>query len=280
MGLTRMSKLLAQAREQGIGCGSFSVYSMEAMIGTLKAAEEQRTPVIIQLAEARFGVAPFELVGPMMLGAAKNADVEVAVHLDHGNSVEVIEKALQMGFTSVMYDGSSKSFDENVKNTKKVRELAKFYGADVEAELGVMGVGEDGKNGGQMQCTVPEDAKRFVELTGVDALAVAIGNQHGNYLSDPCLRFDILREIHRLIPDQPLVLHGGSGISDEDFQECIRNGIAKINIATATLNSMTERAGIYFQETLTPNYYGLSQRLIDGAFEAVKHHIKVFNMEK
>ncbi len=278
MALVRMSNLLAKAREKRVGCGSFSVYNMEALMGTLKAAQELDTPIILQLAQARFDTAPLELVGPMMVRAAKEADVDVAVHLDHGSSMEVLKKALDMGFTSVMYDGSLLPFEENVENTLAVKEMAKAYGADVEAELGLVGRSEGGGHDYGVLCTVPADAKLFVERTGVEALAVAIGNQHGNYPSAPELRFDILKDIHRAVAEEPLVLHGGSGITDADFQECIRGGITKINIATAILNGMTDRAHGYLGGKKPYTFYGMSREMVDGAYEVVKHHIQVFNM--
>lgn len=278
MSLVKMSSLLKRAKESGRGCGSFSTYSMEGLMGIIKAAEEVNTPVILQLAEARFKTAPLELVGPMMINAAKEAKIDVAVHLDHGCSIEVIEKALMMGFTSVMYDGSALPFAANVANTRQVKLMAEKFGADVEGELGLVGRSEGGGHDCGIRCTVPEDARIFITETGVDALAVAIGNQHGSYPVAPRLRFDILREIHHLVPEVPLVLHGGSGIEDEDFQECIRNGVAKINVATAILNEMVARAINYLHRDDAANYYELNQELVQGAYEVTRHHIKVFNM--
>lgn len=279
MSLVRMSNLLKKAKENKVGCGSFSVYSMEALMGTLRAAEELRTPVILQLAEARFKTAPLELMGPMMVNAAKEAKVEVAVHLDHGCTMGAIRKALELGFTSVMYDGSALPFEENAAGTQAVRAMAAGYEADVEAELGLVGRSEGGDHDYGIQCTIPEDARIFVDQTGVEALAVAIGNQHGNYPSAPKLRFDILKDIHRAVPGEQLVLHGGSGITDEDFRECIRNGITKVNIATAILDGMTDRAKKYLKEAEHGTYYGMSKVMEDGAYEVVKHHINVFNMK-
>lgn len=278
MALMKMSTLLKRAEEKGTGCGSFSVYSMEALMGTVKAAEELNTPVILQLAEARFGTAPLELMGPMMINAACEARVDMAVHLDHGRSLRVIRQALNMGFTSVMYDGSALPFDVNIADSLKVKAMAEAYDADVEAELGLVGRSESGDCDYGIQCTVPVDAKIFMDRAGVDALAIAIGNQHGNYLSEPSLRFDILKDIHRLLPKTHLVLHGGSGITDEDFQECIRNGITKINVATAILDGMMDRAAKYFGRSNPHTYYQANREMVAGAYEVVKHHIKVFNM--
>lgn len=280
MALVKMSTLLKRARENGTGCGSFSVYSMEALMGTVKAAEELGTPVILQLAEARFQTAPLELMGPMMINAAKEAGIDMAVHLDHGRSMDVIKKALELGFTSVMYDGSALPFEDNIADSRAVKAMAAEYDADVEAELGLVGRSEGGDHDYGIQCTVPEDAKLFMERTGVDALAVAIGNQHGNYPSAPKLRFDILKDIHQMMPDAHLVLHGGSGITDADFQECIRNGITKVNIATAVLNGMMDQVSGYFARAKPYTYYEANREMVAGAYEVVKHHIKVFNMEE
>ncbi|MEY8356298.1 class II fructose-bisphosphate aldolase [Lachnospiraceae bacterium 54-53] len=138
MALVRMSELLNRAREKGIGCGAFSVYSMEAVMGATMAARDKNTPIILQLAESRFKMAPLELVGPMMINAAKTAEVDIAVHLDHGSGMEPIKKALEMGFTSVMYDGSALPMEENIENTKIVKGMAFPFDADVEAELGLV----------------------------------------------------------------------------------------------------------------------------------------------
>ncbi len=279
MGLVKMSALFERAGKLGVGCGSFSVYSMEAAMGAVRAAEELNTPVILQLAEARFKTAPLELMGPLMMSAARNAKVDIAVHLDHGNSLAVIEQALKMGFTSVMYDGSSKPFEENIKNTLIVKQMAKAYGADVEAELGLVGRSEGGEMDYGIFCTDPDNAMEFARRTEVEALAIAIGNQHGNYPVAPRLRFDILRDIHAKIPDLPLVLHGGSGISDEDFKKCIREGICKINIATAIVNEMIKEAENYLKKEASPDYYGLNRQMAEGACRTVRHHIEVFNMK-
>lgn len=278
MALVKMSSLLDNAKSKNIAVGSFSTYNMESIIANIKAAEDTNTSLIIQLAQGRFGTAPLELVGPMMVNAAKESKANIAVHLDHASDFEVIKRALELGFTSVMYDGSTLPFDENVSNTKKVVDLAKSFGADSEAELGLLGMSEGGEENYGIKCTDPADAEIFVKETNVSALAVAIGNQHGNYPCVPKLRMDILKDIHERIPDQMLVLHGGSGISDSDFQECIKYGIRKINIATATLNEMTAEAKNYLKNENNPNYYDLSKHMREGAYRVCKHHIEVFNM--
>ena len=260
-----MKKLLEEAEKKGIAVGAFSVGNMEMVMGAVKAAEELETPIILQIAEVRLKSSPLELMGPMMLAAAENADVDIAVHLDHGLNVETVEQALDIGFTSVMLDGSLLPLEENIKTVKGVVETAKEYGATVEAELGVVGGN-------------PDDAKRFCDETGVDALAVAIGNAHGNYPVLPELRFDVLEEIHKKV-STPLVLHGGTGISDEQFQRAISLGVRKINIATASFDNLAAYAKAYCDNKEKANYFELSACEVEGVYQNVKRHIKVFNME-
>ena len=183
--LVNMSKLLADAQKGDYAVGSFSVANMEMVLGVLKAAKELKAPVILQIAEVRLKQSPLEIIGPLMVAAAKSAGTPVAVHFDHGKTIEKITQALELGFTSVMFDGSHLPLDENIKTTKEVIALAKKYGADVEAEIGCVGGSEDGSEDIAINCTKPEDAVRFESETGVDALAIAIGNAHGNYKSTP-----------------------------------------------------------------------------------------------
>ena len=200
-----------QAGNEHRGVGAFSVGNMEMVKGAVRAAEEADTPIILQIAEVRLAHSPLELMGPMMVQAAKEAKVDVAVHLDHGLTEETVKKALELGFTSVMYDSSTYPFEENIERTKEIVKLAGIYGATVEAELGLVGGSEDGSCDHGIRCTDPEDAKIFCDRTGVDALAVAIGNAHGNYPVAPTLAVDGLEEIQKRT-ETPLVLHGGRGL--------------------------------------------------------------------
>lgn len=277
MALVTMKSLLEQANNNHKGVGAFSVGNMEMVKGAIQAAEELDTPIILQIAEVRLKHSPLALMGPMMVQAARKAKVDVAVHLDHGLTMDVVKQALELGFTSVMFDSSTYPFEENIARTKEVVELAKKYGATVEAELGLVGGSEDGSCDHGIRCTNPDDAKIFCEQTGIDALAVAIGNAHGNYPVAPKLAFDVLEEIHRQV-EVPLVLHGGSGITDEDFQKAISLGIVKVNIATASFNKLTQRAEEYLQSEGVHNYFALNEAMVSGTYENVKHHINVFNM--
>lgn len=276
MALVTMKKLLEQASKERRGVGAFSVGNMEMVKGAVQAAEEMNTPIILQIAEVRLPHSPLALMGPMMVQAAKEAKVDVAVHLDHGLTVETVKKALELGFTSVMFDSSNYSFEENIERTKEVAEIAKGYGATVEAELGLVGGSEDGSEDHGIRCTDPESAKVFCERTGIDALAVAIGNAHGNYPVAPTLAFDVLEEIEKRT-EVPLVLHGGSGITDDDFRRAISLGIVKVNIATASFNQLTKRAEEYFQTEGAHNYFKLNEAMVQGTYENVRHHIEVFN---
>lgn len=275
MSLVKITNLLSKAEEENYAVGSFSISNMEMIIGALKAAEEANSPIILQIAESRLLNSPLDLIGPLMVSAAKNAKVPVAVHFDHGTTVVNIKKALELGFTSVMIDGSHLSFDENVKITKAVKNLANKYGADVEAEIGQVGGSEDGSEDIQMKVTSIKDAKRFVEETKIDALAVAIGNSHGVYKGTPKLRFDVLEELSKNI-EIPLVLHGGSGITNGDFKKCKNKGIRKINIATATFNSVEESVRELYLNNEKKNYFMLQEAEVQGAYKNIKNHIEIF----
>ncbi|MGF7002923.1 fructose-bisphosphate aldolase class II [Lachnospiraceae bacterium PFB1-21] len=276
MALVKMKELLEGAKKEGRGIGAFSVGNLEMVMGAVKAAEELATPIILQIAEVRLPHAPLALIGPLMVAAAKEAKVPMAVHLDHGLEYSTIKEALDIGFTSVMLDASRDSFEENIRKTQEVVKLAGQYGATVEAELGLVGGSEDGSTDHGVKCTNPQDALIFCRETGVDALAVAIGNAHGDYPVAPTLRFDVLQEIKDLV-SCPLVLHGGSGITDQDFQKAIACGISKVNIATASFNAVTKSAEEYLQSVGKHNYFALNEAMVKGTYENVKRHIEIFN---
>ena len=276
MALVKMKQLLEQAAEENRGCGAFSVGNMEMVKGAVRAAEELHTPIILQIAEVRLKHSPLHLMGPMMVQAAKEAKVDIAVHLDHGLTLETVQKALDLGFTSVMLDASTLPFEENMEKVKQVVKTAERYGATVEAELGLVGGSEDGSSDHGIRCTVPDDAAVYARETGIDALAVAIGNAHGNYPVAPRLAFDVLEEIHKKV-EIPLVLHGGSGISDRDFQKAVSMGIRKVNIATASFNSLTAHVEEYINMPGKHNYFDLNEAMVQGTYENVKRHILVFN---
>lgn len=278
MALVSMKNLLIHAEKNKCAVGAFSVGNMEMVLGAVRAAEEMQTPIILQIAEVRLPYSPLCLMGPMMLAAARNASVDIAVHLDHGLTVGSVQAALKQGFTSVMFDGSQLPFMQNIEQVQQVVKLSKHYGATVEAELGVVGGNEGEGKAHTVLCTDPKDAVEFCRQTGIDALAVAIGNAHGNYPRLPELRFDVLEAIHQAL-EVPLVLHGGTGITPEMFRRCIALGVRKINIATASFDALAAHARDYCANLQgRPNYFELSASEVEGVYQNVRKHIEIFNM--
>lgn len=231
--LVNLTEILKIAEQKGIAIGSFNTPNLTSAKAIIAAAEEANEPVIIMHAQVHeeMGICKMEEVAPIMLFFAERAKVPVCVHLDHGTDVDYVKRGLELGFTSVMYDGSNLSEAENTANTKLVVEFAKKTGASVEAEIGSMGAREGGGAAGESIYTDPDAAKVFVETTGIDALACAFGTAHGFYVKTPKLDFERLSKIRSLV-SVPLVMHGGSGVSEEDYREVIKRGIRKINYYT------------------------------------------------
>ena len=272
--LISFKEILEDAYQYRYGVGAFNCLSLENAIGAIQAAEELRSPIILQLAEVQFPYSPIELMAPIFLELAENASVPVCVHLDHGQSLETCAKAISLGFNSVMIDSSSLPLEENIALTKRVVEMAKAFGVDVEAELGMVGtIGVDAGYTDDVYTNVEESA-RFIDETGVDALAIAIGNMHGKYVATPRLNIDRLKEI-RQRNQLPLVLHGGSGTSVEDFKSCIHNGICKINVATAIQLGVTEKIRQYVSSPAA-NYIDMKYKIVEASKEVVGNHINLF----
>ena len=229
MPLCNMQTLLNNARRDGYAVGSFSVANLECLMGVIAAAEEMKAPIIIQCAEPRLKHTPLSMLGPMMVAAAKHAKVPVAVHLDHGATLPCVQEALDIGFTSVMLDGSALPLGENITLVKQVVEMATKCGASVEAEVGRVGRGEDGSESAAEAASIADCIT--MDGLGIDALAVGIGNAHGLYAATPDLRYDILEQLSGKL-NAHLVLHGGTGLTDEQFRRLIDLGMRKINIAT------------------------------------------------
>lgn len=232
MALVPMTDILKKAQSEGYAVGGFNINNLEALQAIMEAAEEERSPVIIQLSEGAIRYIGMEYATALVKEAGKKATVPVALHLDHGSSFESIVKCIRHGFSSVMIDGSKLPYDENVALVKKVVEAAKSVGLSVEAELGKIGGTEDDHTVKEAVMTNPDEAKDFADKTNVDALAVAIGTAHGVYKGKPELDFERLEAIEGKV-DIPLVLHGASGVYDEDIQKAISLGICKINVNTA-----------------------------------------------
>lgn len=258
--LVTLSELLKDAKEEKYAVGAFNVPNLEAIRGVIQAAEKLESPVILQHAEVHENLIGLEEIGPIMLQYAKAAKVPVAVHLDHGASYEMCVKAIRLGFTSVMYDASSKEYELNLEETKEIVKIAHAAGVSVEAELGhiftsAVGGGEgrgsdssDDYEDLEDVYTDPDLAKEFVEATGVDCLAIGFGTVHGIYLKEPKLDLNRILQIKEKI-DVPFVMHGGSGVSEENYRTAIKNGICKINYYTY----MNKVAGKAVQECLETN---------------------------
>ena len=229
--LITLKNILKMAESKDMAIAAFNVTSLEGVLAVVEAAEDEDTPVILQFANAAHSkYISLEDIGRVMVTFADRSKVPVCVHLDHGNNFDEIKRALDLGFTSIMYDGSELSLKQNIANTKYAKILADEYGASIEAELGSMGT--EGENENILGAyTDPEVARVFVNETGIDALAASFGTVHGIYKSRPNLDFDIISGIRKLC-GIPVVMHGGSGISDSDFKKCIDCGVRKINYYT------------------------------------------------
>ncbi|BCZ27651.1 fructose-bisphosphate aldolase [Claveliimonas bilis] len=275
--LVTLREVLKDAKEKKYGVGLFNTVNLEMTKGVIQAAEELSSPVIIGTAEVLLPYAELEELAYFMVPMAKKASVPVVLHFDHGVTEQRIMEALKLGYTSVMYDCSTDTYENNVKRVADMVKTAETFGASVEAELGHVGANEGnlGKTDAEDDSiyTQPEQAKDFAKRTNVDALAVAIGTAHGAYKEKPRLDIGRLAEISRTI-ETPLVLHGGSGLSDDDFRNCVANGITKINIFT-DINCIAAKAAY-------ENYReGLGQTNIQNqVIEAVKQEtmkkMKVF----
>lgn len=235
--LVNMNEVLRPAKKNQYAVGLFNAVNLELARGIINAAECTRSPVIVGTAEILLPYGPLEEVSYYLIPMAKKASVPVVVHLDHGLTYDTCIKALKLGFSSIMYDCSTDSYEENVRKVKEMADIAHSYGATIEGELGHVGDNEGSAEGSNHLAdpskffTDPKLAKDFVDKTGVDALAIAVGNAHGAYKLPPKLDFERIRTIAKTV-DVPLVLHGGSGLTDNDFRQAIKDGISKVNIFT------------------------------------------------
>ena len=278
MALVTVAELLNKAQKEGYAVGAFNCNNMEIVQAIVAAAEAENSPVIIQASQGAIKYAGIDFIAALSMQAAQKARVPVALHLDHGTSLEQVMACIRHGFTSVMIDGSKYPFAENVALTKKVVELAHAIGVSVEAELGKIGGTEDDISVDERDAffTDPEDAREFVERTGVDSLAVAIGTAHGRYKGVPKLDFERLAKIRELV-HIPLVLHGSSGVPDEDIKKAVSLGVAKVNIDTNIREAFVGK----MREVLEKNPDEIDPRKILGpakeaAIEIIREKIRVF----
>ena len=279
MALVSSKEILMKAQQEGYAVGAFNAENMEMVQAIVAAAEELSSPVIIQTTPGSLQYADTDMFFGMVNAEAKKAKVPVALHLDHGNSAELCAKSILSGYTSIMIDGSKLAFSENVALTKKVVEFAHAMGVPVEGELGTVGGKEDTHEvkDSEKSYTDPEEAKEFAEQTGVDFLAVGIGNAHGFYKGVPKLRFDILEKTKSLV-SIPIVLHGASGIPDEDVKRSTGLGICKVNFATELRDAFTKGVKEYLEknpEVFDPKKYNGAGR--EKVKELIKHKMHVLN---
>lgn len=227
--LVNLNDVLKKAQKEKYAVGLFNTTDTDMLQAAIEAAEEMRSPIIIGTAEVLLPYGELSLIAPSIIHAAKNASVPVVVHYDHGLTYERCIEALKLGFSSIMFDASLLDYKENLVRTRELTKIAHMFGATVEGEVGHVG-NADASTEDDVY-TAPETAKEYVDATAVDACAVAFGTAHGAYLKQPKLDFERLKEI-RSVTDVPLVMHGGSGLTDEDFKTAIACGVAKINIFT------------------------------------------------
>lgn len=281
--LVTMKSVLELAEVGDFAVGAFNMTSLEGMQAVLQAAEELKQPVILQFAPVHEAIIPLATIGPIMVMMAEKASVPVAVHLDHGEDLHILHRALDMGFTSVMYDGSILPFKENVAGTKIAVEIAGRYGASVEAEIGAMGreefssMGEEEKGTIESCYTDPDQAEQFVRETQVHALACSFGTVHGIYLTEPKLDFERIGRIHEKI-GLPIVMHGGSGVSDGDFLKCIDKGVRKINYYTY----LSKSGGMNVKKKVMENegyvfFHDVTLWGIEAMKQDILHTLRVFS---
>ena len=282
MALINLKELLKHAQENKYAVGAFNVTNLGFIDTLIDAAVEQRSPIILQIAEVHLRYVDLEEIAPVIISAAKKVDIPVCFHLDHGQSLETVVRTIRAGFTSVMFDGSHLPLDENIAATKEVVKISKSVNVSVEGEIGHVGgetIGEVAPTAhaaNEEFYTNVDEAEKFYSETGVDAIALAIGNVHGFYKGEPRLDFERLSQIKQVVP-APLVLHGGSGISDEGFKKAINLGICKINYYTEMSAAAVSRIRKYLDEK--PDVTSIPDVIAKGFEEAkniVKKRLEVF----
>lgn len=277
--LASLKEVCEIAKNTKTAVGSFNTPNLECLLAVLGAAEKLNVPVIIAHAQCHEDVSPLDKIGRVMVELAKASKTKVCVHLDHGEDFDYCRRAIELGFTSVMIDYSTLPYEENVKGTKEVVDYAHAHGVDVEAELGALpqreGGGESNVNPEDLY-TKPELVKDFVSRTGIDALAIAFGTAHGIYKTKPVLNMDIITKV-RKETDLPLVMHGGSGISHEEYREAIKRGITKINYYTYMSYDGYAAAKETVQKKEADFYHNLALNAQKAMYQKALETLKVFS---
>ncbi|MCT8137571.1 class II fructose-bisphosphate aldolase [Anaerobacillus sp. CMMVII] len=285
--LVTLKEILSKAETQNFAIGAFNSPTLEAARAAIEAAEELKVPIILSHAEVHFEILPLEILGPLLVDLARKASVPVTVHLDHGSSLSVVKKAIEMGFSSVMIDASHMSYEENVKTVKEVVEYAHYHNVSVEAELGVItssGIGGEETVEGQQDLnsditdyyTDPMIAKDFVERTQIDALAASFGTVHGIYVKKPNLDFERLKAIYEQI-GRPVVMHGGSGLSETDYIKAINCGVRKINYYSYAARAGAHAVKDFINKNENIFYHDLTMVAKDAIKEDVKRAMRIFS---
>lgn len=282
--LVTLREVLDIAEREKFAIGAFNSPTLESARAAVEAAEEMNLPIILQHAEVHFDINPLEVIGPILVELAKRATVPVAVHLDHGSSLETVKKAIQLGFSSVMIDASNKPLDENVAIVKEVVDYAHRHNVSVEAELGMLdstGIGGEETEGseevsGTDGYTDPEVAQKFVRETNIDALAASFGTAHGVYIKEPVLDIPRLEKIYNLT-GIPVVMHGGSGLSDEEYEQTIQAGVRKINYYSYVALAGGKAVKELMEKEAHPFYHDLTIAARQAMKEDMKRVMKLFS---
>jgi fructose-bisphosphate aldolase class II len=271
-----MKELLYDARKKKYAVGGFNIFNFETLEAVVEVAEELKAPIVLGMPERLFKFVDVDVLGAAMVKAAQKAVVPIALHLDHGHTYEGVMKAVRWGFTSVMYDGSALPFDENLKRTKEFTRIAHSLDISVEGELGYVGYCNALNDISEENLVKPDVAAEFVSKTKIDALAVAVGNNHGNYRGNPKLSFSRLNELNGVV-NVPLVMHGGSKLNKEDYLISIQSGISKINVATDMSLAAAETLKTELVKNPNANYIHLMSIVKKGVKESVRKYMLSFN---
>ncbi len=278
MGLVSVDELLLRAEQEGYAVGAFNANNMEIVQAIMMAAEKENAPVIMQASQGAIKYAGLDFLTGLVKMATRSSKVPIALHLDHGTDFDQVIRCIRSGFSSIMYDGSKLPLEQNIAMTKKVLEIANPIGVSVEAELGKIGGTEDDVHVSEKEAmyTDPDEARYFVEQTGIKSLAIAIGTAHGQYKGEPKLDFDRLAQIKSLIRI-PIVMHGSSGVPDEAVQKAIKLGVCKVNIDTNIREVFVGAMRRVMEEK--PDEFDPRQILgpaRDAAIEIIRQKIRVF----
>jgi fructose-bisphosphate aldolase, class II len=279
MTIVNLNAVFKQAVNHDYAIGAFNIHNLEFLEGVMRAAEEMSSPVIIGIATISIDYAGLEPLAAITKDFAERSRIPTVIHLDHGDDIELVRQVIKLGFSSVMYDGSKYPIDENIKRTREIVKIAHAEDISVEGEIGVVGgfeglaIGDVSHEQLRQLYTRPEDARRFVEETGVDALAVAVGTVHGMPIQNAAIDFQRLKEIHEAV-DVPLVFHGCTGLKDEDYHEAIALGVKKFNVGTRLMIEFQKALRSAIQPEGNTLFYCL-KRATAAVTAAVKNRIEI-----